>query len=79
MRKSTGEKKLRIQQLEVELQASRALAKETEENAQFLVQELEKHKIYQGELESQFMTDQAALQGMASLSIVFADSCSRSR
>ncbi|KAJ7878717.1 hypothetical protein B0H13DRAFT_1892522 [Mycena leptocephala] len=69
MRKLTGEKKLRIQQLEIKLQASRALAKEMEENAQFLVQELEKHKIYQGELESQFMTDQAALQGMASLSI----------
>ncbi|KAJ7813625.1 hypothetical protein B0H13DRAFT_1925336 [Mycena leptocephala] len=69
MRRSQAENRVRIQRLKVELEASKALAKETEEHAQFLVHELEQQKSHQDELEGQFMTDQAALQGMASVSL----------
>ncbi|KAJ7836741.1 hypothetical protein B0H13DRAFT_2368576 [Mycena leptocephala] len=59
MRRSQAENRVRIQRLEVKLEALKALAKETEEHAQFLVHELKQQKSHQDELEGQFMTDQA--------------------
>lgn len=37
-----------------------------------MMHELQQQKIHQDELEGQFMTDQVALQGMASVSVIVA-------